>query len=53
MTCPRPSRLLAAHAVLVLAVAAGDATACELAGGIRVERRGRRLLRVPTDPLSG
>jgi tRNA(Ile)-lysidine synthase len=29
----------------VMAVATGESTACELTGGIRVERRGRRLVR--------
>jgi tRNA(Ile)-lysidine synthase len=32
----------------VLAVAAGQSSACEVAGGVRVERRGDRLVRAPT-----
>jgi tRNA(Ile)-lysidine synthase len=35
----------AAGVARVMAVATGEAAACELAGGIRVERRGRRLVR--------
>lgn len=37
----------------VIAVASGDAAACELAGGIRVMRRGPRLVRFPSRPASG
>jgi len=38
----------AAAAARVLAVAQGDSAACELAGGLRVERRGHRLVLFPT-----
>jgi tRNA(Ile)-lysidine synthase len=34
----------------VLAVAHGDSTACELAGGLRIERRQNRLVLLPTGP---
>ena len=38
----------AAAVARVLAVAHGDSAACELAGGLRVERRGNRLVLFPT-----
>ncbi len=37
----------------VLAVAAGEVPACELAGGLRIERRGRRLVLFPPHPTTG
>jgi len=47
----------AAGVFRVMEVASGGSTACELAGGIRVERRGRRLVhtgaRFPRVPASG
>ncbi len=42
----------AAGATRVLAVAHGDSGACELAGGLRVERRGNRLVLFPTRSAS-
>ena len=36
----------------VLAVAHGDSTACELAGGLRIERRQNRLVLLPTGPAT-
>ena len=43
----------AAAAARVLAVAHGDSAACELAGGLRVERRGNRLVLFPTGSATG
>lgn len=43
----------AAAVARVLDVAAGGSPACELAGGIRVVRRGPRLAHFPSGPVSG
>jgi tRNA(Ile)-lysidine synthase len=43
----------AAAVARVLAVASGNTTACELTGGLRVERQGRRLVLFPPHPTTG
>jgi tRNA(Ile)-lysidine synthase len=42
----------AAGVARVLAVAAGETPACELTGGLRVERTGRRLVLFPPRPTT-
>jgi tRNA(Ile)-lysidine synthase len=42
----------AAAVARVLAVAAGETPACELAGGLRVERQGHRLVLFPAHPTT-
>jgi tRNA(Ile)-lysidine synthase len=37
----------------VMSVASGEASGCELTGGLRVERRGTRLVLATTGPTSG
>jgi tRNA(Ile)-lysidine synthase len=43
----------AAAVARVLAVAAGNTPACELTGGLRVERRGHQLVLFPPHPTTG